>query len=126
MKRLSFYTLALLPAGLTEHNRLFIRSFFWLFFFLKAAAELSAEEHQRVLGIFPNFSTSNIDNAEPLNPQEKSDLAAKSAFDPFTFIVAGVDAGISQGGNDFLEIGKAPSGTPSVSAPLTRIRSTAS
>jgi hypothetical protein len=70
---------------------------------LKAAAELHVEEQQRILGIMPNFNTSNVKDAEPLSPGQKFDLAAKGAFDPFTFVVAGLDAGLSQGENDFPE-----------------------
>jgi len=70
---------------------------------LKAAEELRVEEHQRILGVMPNFNTSNVNDAEPLSPEQKFSLAAKNAFDPFTFVVAGLDAGLSQGGNDFPE-----------------------
>lgn len=70
---------------------------------LKAATELRAEEHQRILGVMPNFNTSNVKNAEPLSAAQKLDLAAKAAFDPFTFVAAGLDAGISQAENDFPE-----------------------
>ncbi len=68
---------------------------------LKAAMELRQEEHQRILGLMPNFNTSNVFGAEPLSPSQKFELAAKSAFDPFAFIAAGVDAGFAQLGNDF-------------------------
>jgi len=70
---------------------------------LKAAAEIRAQEHQRILGVMPNFNTSNVQDAEPLSPGEKFDLAAKGAFDPFTFAVAGLDAGLSQAENSFPE-----------------------
>ncbi len=68
---------------------------------LKAATELRQQEHQRILGVVPNFNTSNVVGAEPLTPQQKFDLAAKSAFDPFAFIAAGLDAGLDQLENDF-------------------------
>lgn len=63
---------------------------------LKAAAELKEQEHQRILGLMPNFNTSNVQNAEPLSPGQKFDLALKSAVDPFTFVAAGLDAGLGQ------------------------------
>lgn len=69
----------------------------------KAAAELKQEEHQRILGIAPNFNTSNVKEAEPLSAGQKFELAARSAFDPFTFPVAAMDAGLSQAQNDFPE-----------------------
>jgi len=70
---------------------------------LKAAEELREQEHQRVLGVVPNFNTSNVKDAEPLSPGQKFDLAAKGAFDPFTFALSGLDAGLSQAENDFPE-----------------------
>ncbi|HEX3684438.1 MAG TPA: hypothetical protein VHU83_18020 [Bryobacteraceae bacterium] len=70
---------------------------------LKAAAEVRAQEHQRILGVMPNFNTSNVQDAEPLTARQKFELAAKGAFDPFTFAVAGLDAGLSQAENDFPE-----------------------
>jgi len=70
---------------------------------LKGAAEVRAQEHQRILGVMPNFNTSNVQDAEPLTPGQKFDLAAKGAFDPFTFAVAGLDAGLSQAENSFPE-----------------------
>ncbi len=67
----------------------------------RAAAQLHEEEQQRILGIMPNFNTSNIQNAEPLSPSQKLQLAVKTASDPFTFAAAGLDAGFSQARNDF-------------------------
>jgi hypothetical protein len=72
----------------------------------KAAAELRAQEHQRILGVMPNFNTSNVQDAEPLTAARKFELAAKGALDPFTFMVAGLDAGLSQGENSFPEYGQ--------------------
>lgn len=68
---------------------------------LKAEQELKVEEHQRILGVMPDFNTSYIKDAEPLTPGQKFDLAAKGAFDPFTFVVSGIDAAMSQAENDF-------------------------
>ncbi len=67
---------------------------------LKAAAELKQQEHQRILGVMPNFNTSNVQNAESLSAGQKWDLALKSALDPFTFFAAGIDAGLSQADDD--------------------------
>jgi hypothetical protein len=41
----------------------------------KAAVQLQQQEHQRILGIMPNFNTSNIHNAAPLSPEQKFQLA---------------------------------------------------
>ena len=76
----------------------------------KGAAEVRAQEHQRILGLMPNFNTSNVLDAEPLTPGRKFELAAKSALDPFTFAVAGLDAALSQAQNDFPQSGQGASG----------------
>jgi hypothetical protein len=76
----------------------------------KAAAELQQQEHQRIFGLVPNFNTSNIQNAEPLSPGEKLQLASKSALDPFTFVVAGLDAGLGQLQNSFPGYGQGAAG----------------
>lgn len=73
---------------------------------LKGAAEVHAQEHQRILGVMPNFNTSNVPDAEPLTARQKFELAAKGALDPFTFAVAGLDAGLSQAENNFPEYGQ--------------------
>jgi hypothetical protein len=58
----------------------------------------------------PNFNTSNVADAEPLLPQQKLQLALKGALDPFTFVAAGFDAALSQGGSDFASYGHGSSG----------------
>jgi hypothetical protein len=77
---------------------------------LRAAEELREQEHQRILGVMPNFNTSNVQDAEPLSPGQKFQLAAKSAFDPFTFVAAGFDAALSQARNDFAQYGQGMQG----------------
>lgn len=67
----------------------------------KAEQELQQEQHQRVLGVIPNFNTTNDKNAPPLTPKQKINLAFRTAIDPFQFVAAGLDAGLSQEENDF-------------------------
>ena len=67
----------------------------------RAASQLHEEEQQRILGVVPNFNTSNIQNAEPLSSSQKLGLALKTVTDPFTFVAAGLDAGFSQAENNF-------------------------
>jgi hypothetical protein len=65
----------------------------------RAAAELKAEEHQRMAGVIPNFNTVNNGKAEPITPGQKFHLFFKGAFDPYQFVLAGIDAGIGQAEN---------------------------
>jgi hypothetical protein len=67
----------------------------------KAKEELHEEEHQRILGVVPNFNTINDPNAPPLTAGEKFQLALHSGLDPFQLVLAGLDAGISQWRHDF-------------------------
>ena len=76
----------------------------------KAAQELRRQEHQRILGLAPNFNTSNVQDAEPLTAKQKFELAGKSALDPFTFVATGFDALLSQANDDFSGYGQGAKG----------------
>lgn len=67
----------------------------------KAAEQLKRQEKQRILGIVPNFNTSYVADAVPLSRTQKFGLAFHSAVDPFIFVAAAGDAGISQAQNEF-------------------------
>jgi hypothetical protein len=62
----------------------------------RAAAELKAEETQRMGGIVPNFMAVNNGKALPITPGQKFQLFFKGAFDSYQFALAGIDAGIGQ------------------------------
>jgi hypothetical protein len=66
----------------------------------RAAAELKLETKQRMAGVIPNFNTVNNCKATPLSPGQKFHLFFKGAFDPYQFVLAGIDAGIGQAEND--------------------------
>jgi hypothetical protein len=76
----------------------------------KAKQELHQEEKQRILGVVPNFNTSNIPNAAPLSPGQKLQLTFRVALDPFQFVAAALDAGYSQRRNDFPGYGRGGEG----------------
>ncbi len=77
---------------------------------VKAEEELRQEEHQRILGVAPNFNTTNVKDAEPLSAKQKFQLALRSAIDPFTFVAAGFDALLSQAENNFPTYGQGAEG----------------
>src|SRR5260370_4734158 len=68
---------------------------------LIAAEQIRAEEKQRLVGIIPNFYTSYIRDAAPLNWKQKFSLAARSAFHPVVYIGVGIGAGIEQATNAY-------------------------
>lgn len=68
------------------------------------------EGHERILGVVPAFSVTNRQNAPPLTPKEKFKLAARQAYDPFTFLSAGLTAGVGQANNSFSAYGQGATG----------------
>ena len=66
-----------------------------------AEEELNRETKQRVLGVFPNFYTSFVYDAAPLNTRQKFKLTLRSVTDPFSFIAPAITAGIETGRDTF-------------------------
>ena len=64
-----------------------------------ATEQVKIEEHQRVLGVIPNFYVVYDHNAEPLTTKLKFRLALKASSDPVTVIGVGMIAGINQAAN---------------------------
>lgn len=62
---------------------------------------LKQEQSQRLLGVVPMFSVTNRQNAPALTSRQKLRLFEKSAFDPFEYAAAGLQAGISQDKDEF-------------------------
>jgi Carboxypeptidase regulatory-like domain len=75
-----------------------------------AEREITAEEHQRILGILPNFYVSYLPNAAPLTRKQKFKLAAHISVDPMTYVSTGITAGIEQWQGDFGGYGQEFSG----------------
>jgi hypothetical protein len=71
---------------------------------------LRQEEKQRALGVVPLFSMTNLHNAPPLTARQKWQLMLKSQLDPFTFVSAGLTAGIGQATNSFVQYGQGAEG----------------
>jgi hypothetical protein len=70
-----------------------------------AAAQVDAALHQRALAVFPNFYTSYIWDAAPLNFHQKSKLAFRSMTDPAEFLLVGIRASIEQARGTFPDYG---------------------
>jgi hypothetical protein len=75
-----------------------------------AERQITAEEHQRILGVLPNFYVSYIPNAAPLTRKQKFKLAMRVSVDPVTYFTTGVTAGIEQWQDDFDGYGQEFSG----------------
>lgn len=72
--------------------------------------EEKKEQSQRALNVLPMFGVTSRQNAPPLTSGEKFHLFAKSAFDPVTIGVVGVQAALSQAENEFPGYGQGAQG----------------
>jgi len=75
-----------------------------------AEDQIKVEEKQRVLGVIPNFYVTYVQNAVPLTPRQKFELAWKSTVDPVNLAVTGAIAGIQQAQDDFSGYGQGGQG----------------
>ena len=75
-----------------------------------AQEQVKIEEHQRVLGVIPNFYVSYIPDAAPLTAKQKFGLAWKSSTDPITIVLVGAVAGAQQATNEFKGYGQGAQG----------------
>jgi hypothetical protein len=77
---------------------------------IMAEREVKSEEHQRVLGIVPNFYVTYTPHPVPLDFAQKLDLAWKSVTDPVTVLGVAGAAGFEQGKNWFRTYGQGAQG----------------
>jgi len=75
-----------------------------------ATEEVKEAEHQRVLGVFPNFYVSFHPDAPPLTTKLKFRLAWKSSTDPINILGTGFFAGLQQAGDEYPEFGQGAQG----------------
>lgn len=75
-----------------------------------ADEQVTAQIHQRVFGVFPNFYTSFIWDAAPLKPKQKFRLALRTALDPVTFFTPTTLAGIQQARDTYPDYGQGAEG----------------
>jgi len=68
------------------------------------------EQSERALSVLPMFGVTSRQNAAPLTSGEKFHLFVKSAFDPATIAIVGVQAALSQGENEFPGYGQGAQG----------------
>jgi hypothetical protein len=68
------------------------------------------DQPKRALGIVPMYAVTNDPNVEPLTPRQKFHLFARSAFDPFEFVLVGAQAGIAQANDSFQDYGQGAAG----------------
>ncbi|WP_433967688.1 carboxypeptidase-like regulatory domain-containing protein [Tunturiibacter gelidiferens] len=75
-----------------------------------AEEQVSLEEKQRVLGVFPNFYVSYNWDAVPLSAGQKFRLALRTAYDPVSIAIPAIIAGVEQSQNTFSGYGQGAAG----------------
>jgi hypothetical protein len=75
-----------------------------------AQMQIKAQEKQRVLGVLPNFYTSYIWNAAPLNTRQKFSLSTRDLLDPVSLLGVAATAGLEQANNSFAGYGQGAAG----------------
>ena len=66
-----------------------------------ATAQIHDEEHQRLLGVLPNFFVTYDPKPVPLTSRQKFALASRVVIDPSSFVVSGIVAGVEQATNTY-------------------------
>jgi hypothetical protein len=75
-----------------------------------AEEQIKVQEMQRVLGVIPNFYVTYQQDALPLRPRQKFELAWKTSVDPVTFAASGAIAGVEQAQNAYSGDGQGAKG----------------
>jgi hypothetical protein len=69
------------------------------------------QQTKRILGIMPNFSAVSADTKlPPQTPKQKFIIAAKNSFDYSSFMIAGIQSGISMATNSYPEFHQGAAG----------------
>lgn len=72
---------------------------------------MSSHDDTHILGVVPNYATVNDPSTyKPIRVGEKFKLAAQDSFDPFSWVIVGVYAGVAQWGNDYRQFGQGAQG----------------
>jgi hypothetical protein len=75
-------------------------------------ANPQSSDDKHILGVVPNYATVNDPSAtfQAISMKEKFKLAAQDAFDPFSWVIAGIYAGVAQWGNSYPGYGQGAQG----------------
>jgi len=76
----------------------------------QAGREVKVEETQRIAVVVPNFNTVISGRAVPLSKGQKTDLALHATFDPFNFVGAAFNSGLSELNGSHRGFGWGPAG----------------
>jgi hypothetical protein len=72
---------------------------------------MSSHDDTHILGVVPNYATVNDPSMyKPIRVSDNFKLAAQDSFDPFSWVIVGVYAGVAQWGNDYKQFGQGAQG----------------
>src|SRR5277367_6394898 len=73
---------------------------------VQAVSAKSEDNH--ILGVVPNYTTVNEPPKKyhPISAGEKFKLAGEDTFDPYSFVITGIYAGVAQWGNNYRQFGQ--------------------
>jgi hypothetical protein len=75
-----------------------------------ATEQIKQQEQQRIIAVIPNFYTSYLPDAAPLNTKQKFALAWRYSIDPANIVIAAMIAGGQQADNSFPGYGQGAAG----------------
>ncbi len=75
-----------------------------------APPDWTRERHERILGVIPTFEVTDREHPPALTPGQKFRLFTRQAFDPFQWVFAGAQAGLSQSENRLPGYGQGAAG----------------
>jgi hypothetical protein len=75
-----------------------------------AQEQVNVEEKQRLLGILPNYYVTYDPNPAPLTAKQEFSLAWKTTYDPVTFGITAIIAGVSQSRDTYSGYGQGAEG----------------
>src|SRR5260370_23776698 len=75
-----------------------------------AQEQIKQEEQQRLIGLVPDYFVTYNPDAAPLNAKQKLELTWKTFFDPSSFVITGISAGIGEARNTHKGFGQGAAG----------------
>ena len=76
-----------------------------------ATSATNSRDDTHILGIVPNYATvSDPSMYKPIRVSDKFKLAAQDSFDPFSWVIVGIYAGVAQWANDYKGFGQGAQG----------------
>lgn len=79
---------------------------------VSAKSDDKRNDDKHILGVVPNYATVDEPSKQyhPISASEKFKLAAEDSFDPYSFVITGIYAGVAQWGDNYRQFGQGAQG----------------